>query len=140
MNFINFTSAEILGIDSIDQQHFELASLINQLNNSFINQDFGSIKKYFHDLLLHIKLHFEHEEKLMIEEKFDGFYSHKMEHQRFYNNLKMLERESIESDKLFDIEVLESIRRWYFNHIEIKDRKLAEHIKSIDDINEKGVS
>lgn len=139
INFINLTSAETLEIDSIDKQHFELASLINKVNNSFINNDCESIKRNFHDLLLHMKLHFEHEEKLMIENKFDGFYSHKMEHQRFYSNLKMLEGESTESDKLFDIEILESIRRWYFNHIEIKDRKLAEYIKSIDDTNEKGV-
>jgi hemerythrin len=138
MDFINFTNDKRLGIQTIDNQHFELASLINQLYNNFENVDHESIKKAFSLLLHHIKLHFEHEEKLMIEHKFDGFYSHKMEHQQFYQNIKNVEHEFMKDQRIFDSTVLESLKRWFFNHIELKDRKLAEHIKCREDLYEKG--
>jgi hemerythrin len=140
MDFINFTIDERLGIQTIDNQHFELASLINQLYNYFESDDYEAIKKTFPSLLQQIKLHFEHEEKLMIEHKFGGFYSHKMEHQQFYQNIKNVEHEFIKDQKIFDSTILESLRRWFFNHIELKDRKLAEHIKSREDLYEKGAN
>ncbi|MBX3007460.1 MAG: hemerythrin family protein [Melioribacteraceae bacterium] len=139
-NFINFTVTGKLGIEDIDNQHYDLASLINRLYDNYINKDLESINQIFPKLIQHIQLHFEYEEKIMIENKFDGFYSHKMEHRRFNNNLKMIVGDFLESQKLFDVGVLESIRRWYYNHIEIKDRKLVEYIKSRENLNEKGAS
>ena len=59
-----------------------------------------------------------------------GFYSHKMEHERFLNKFFI----NFNSEKLNTRELINEyfllMFKWFINHLEINDRKLASHLRS----------
>ncbi|MFA7229451.1 MAG: hemerythrin domain-containing protein, partial [Melioribacteraceae bacterium] len=79
--------------------------------------------------------HFRNEEKLMKENTFPGYYTHKLEHDRFYLQLTDLTNGFIEGARPFGTEQLTSIKQWFFNHIEINDRKCGNFLRDKGIIN-----
>lgn len=114
-----------VGIEDIDNQHSEfINSLIKCLHNDF---DFEEIKNKIYEDLKH---HFRFEEDQMKKTNYLGFYSHKMEHERFLNKFFI----NFNSEKLNTRELINeyflSMFKWFINHLEINDRKLASHLRS----------
>lgn len=131
MNFIDLTKKESVSVSLLDEQHKLLAEIVNILHDSLLKKDVDSIKINLNKLIEHIEIHFESEEKLMKEKKSDGYFSHKLEHDRFYNQLVQTVDEFNRSSVGINEERLESIKKWFFNHIEIKDKKCGAFLNSI---------
>lgn len=134
MSFINFRSEDKVHLRSIDIEHQQIVHIIDSLHNSVMNFDEPLVAKEMQYLLELLQIHFGNEERLMTENKFPGYISHKLEHDRFYRNMLNSVQSHPNGKIIFGIEELESIRRWFFNHIEINDRKCATFLI------EKGIS
>jgi hemerythrin len=65
----------------------------------------------------------------MKENNFPGYYSHKLEHDRFYKQISDTAGSFINNEELLGMDELSGIRRWFFNHIEIKDRICGQFLK-----------
>lgn len=119
----------MVDVKIIDEQHSQLADIIN----SFIDSSYNHTK--LHEDLLKllelVEIHFITEEDLMKENKFDGYFSHKLEHDRFYKQLLQISDEKIKNNSVLTEETLQSLKRWFINHIELKDKKLGEFLNSI---------
>lgn len=130
MNFIDLTENEILNIEQVDIQHKRIADLINQLHKQLGAKFQNQAQLLLNDLQLTLRDHFDTEENLMKEHNYVNFFSHKMEHDRFFNKVKDYYTEVKAGNNELDLEFLKSARRWFFNHFELNDKKCAAHLRA----------
>jgi len=134
MNFIELQEEYKTCILSIDREHEIMAGLVNSIYDAMDKNVKSVLLPKLNILLGSVEGHFANEEKLMTKNKFPGYYSHKLEHDRFYNQISTKVREYERDDTPIGIDDLKGIRHWFFNHIEIKDKKLCAFLT------EKGIS
>jgi hemerythrin len=128
MSFIDLRAEYKVYIRSIDFEHEVIASLANSIHEYVLNNDRSSISSGLNKLLEVFENHFENEERLMKENKYPGYFTHKLEHDRFYNQfLKTIHKFEKEEEPLDSNELL-GLRRWFFNHIDINDRKCGQYL------------
>ncbi len=129
--FINFTRDEEINIPSIDKQHFNMSRLINKISDGVESKNQPEINRTLTALLNLLEKHFLLEEKLMKDTKFPGYISHKLEHDRFYEKIKNISSNYQKNNSILDSKLLIEIRNWFFNHIELSDKKCGEHFVAI---------
>lgn len=134
MGFINFTQEDKVNLPSIDDQHKNMAEIINSVYDGVIAADKKTILNQLNKFLEIIKTHFEDEERLMKNNHFPGYISHKLEHDRFYRQILLTTDRFSKGLENVGLEQLKGIKRWFFNHIEINDKKLGKFLA------EKGIS
>jgi hemerythrin len=113
------------GIDDIDEQHKKMFETIFSLNNE--NLSGGKKTEILNNLRDYVLEHFETEEAYMQKYEYPYYKQHKALHERFttdYNNLllKLLEELSLDSMKLYFVDLLNS---WLMAHYRDADVKLA---------------
>src|SRR3989339_892481 len=91
MNFIEITKNELIGINSIDEQHQSMAVLVNKLYDKIISADKKMIKNYLYKQIL-------------------------TSTDRYSKGLEAIGTEQ-----------LKGIRQWFFNHIELSDKKCGKY-------------
>jgi hemerythrin len=128
MSYLEFKEEEKVGIQSIDQEHDKISEIINSIHDDVLVVNKTLTLNHFQSLLEILDVHFKNEEKLMKETNFLGYISHKLEHDRFYNEINKLKEGIEKGTSLFGLEQLKGIRRWFLNHIELNDRKCAQHL------------
>ncbi|MBA4406644.1 hypothetical protein C0389_05160 [bacterium] len=128
MSFIDFRAEYKVYIRSMDYDHELVAKIVNSLHDSVVKADRALMRIEMNKLLEVLEGHFENEEMMMKENRFPSYFSHKLEHDRFYRQmLKTIER--FDKDKeSFGMNELHGLRRWFFNHIEINDRKCGQFL------------
>ena len=127
MNFIEITKNELIGVNSIDEQHQSMAVLVNKLYDKILSADKKMIKNYLYKFLEVVEVHFETEENLMRSTKFPGYISHKLEHDRFYKQILTSTDRYSKGLETIGIEQLKSIKRWFFNHLDLSDKKCGKY-------------
>ena len=127
MNFIEFTKNELIGVNSIDEQHQSMVLIVNKLYDKIIASDKKMIHNYLYKFLEVVEVHFETEENMMKSTKYHGYISHKLEHDRFYRQILTSTDRFSKGLESIGTEQLKSIKRWLFNHIELNDKKCGEY-------------
>jgi hemerythrin len=127
MPYCEFSKDVQVGIQSIDQQHKKFCEIVNLIHDDIIDANKTRVMNHFNELLEELKEHFTNEEMLMKETNFLGYISHKLEHDRFFHQCHKLLDDLIEGKGVIGLEQLKVIKRWFYNHIEINDRKCALH-------------
>ncbi len=130
MSFVELTENEILDIEMMDSQHLEIAGIINKLHDQLGAKFEGESLRLLESLKKALRAHFDTEEELMKEHKYVNFFSHKLEHDRYFNKVESYLTEVKNGEKKLDLEFLKSARRWFFNHFDLNDKKCAEHLKA----------
>ena len=128
MNFMEFEKDHYVDVEIIDEQHKAIADQINSIYKSILIIDKKAVLIKLKLLLEKLEIHFETEERLMKETRFLSYYSHKLEHDRFYNQILKKTEQYDKGVEQIGTEQLKGIRLWFFNHIELNDRKSAKHI------------
>ena len=126
MSFIEWSEDENVDIKIIDDQHKNIVSLLNELHEFLGSNRTFLEKNLVERMLKNLREHFDTEERLMKESKFQYFYSHKMEHDRFYSKIEDFYDDLLKGEKKVTLELLNSIKIWLFNHLEINDRKCGK--------------
>lgn len=130
MPFVEFGESEKLHIESIDLQHQSIVNLINKLHAEFISNKKSSLKSSLQSLIEELEIHFENEERYMKEFHYPGYISHKLEHDRIYNQIVNRADKLKEEGHAITLEQLEGLRRWFFNHLDFNDKKCGEFLRS----------
>jgi hemerythrin-like metal-binding protein len=125
MAFVELKNTDLVNIQIIDDEHHQMVSLINQIQVLIELGEFKKAKILFTNLLSVTKKHFITEEKLMKDNNFKGFISHKLEHDRVLNKLNSFDLQSKPNKHVFISEELSNIKKWFFNHLELSDKKLG---------------
>ncbi len=127
MNFIEITKNDLIGVNTIDEQHQSMAVLVNTLYDKIISADKKMIHNDLHKFLEVVEVHFETEENLMRSTKFPGYISHKLEHDRFYKQILTSTDRFSKGLETIELEQLKGIRQWFFNHLELSDKKCGKY-------------
>lgn len=130
MSFIEMTENEILNINRIDTQHSRIVELLNKLHDQLGAKFEEESKRLLIELKDTLREHFDTEENLMKEYKYVNFFSHKLEHDRFFSKVKSYITEVDQGKIKLDLEFLKSAKRWFFNHFALNDKKCAEFLLS----------
>jgi len=128
MSFLDWNDAAITNHPTMDKEHKKMVDDTNKLYSFVTSNKKEKANKLFLKIVDDLKIHFETEERLMKESKIPLYISHKLEHDRFFNKISALQK-SIDSGKeILGIEHLKIVKIWFYNHIDFKDRKLAEYL------------
>ncbi len=132
MDFLKWSSAESVGNKLIDDQHKSMVVIVNQIHSAVEAVNKKMIIKLCSELEINVKEHFETEEELMKGNNFQGYISHKLEHDRLYNKVLKLSYDVEEDYSLANMDFLNSFKTWFYNHLELNDKKLGEFLKNRD--------
>ena len=127
MKFMEMSDSDLVHIEKIDNQHKSLSDEVNIIYDSVIACDKKKTLKLLNELIDHLDEHFKTEEKMMKDSTYPGYISHKLEHDRFYHQMKRTTEKYSSGKDNYGLEHLKSIKRWFFNHIEINDKKCGEY-------------
>lgn len=118
-----------VGIESLDNDHKKLISLLNQFTMAY---DYAMSEEYereaLNDLISYTKYHFEREEQLLEQHDFPDVIAHKEQHK------KMIEQVNgfmdLYNDKGHDAlnEISDFLSNWLINHINGTDKEYSTHL------------
>ncbi len=116
-----------VGISRIDDEHKQFIDIINK---AIATKERGGtpeeLKEVLHKITMYAINHFSTEENYMIEFNYPEYQYHKEEHHDFSKKvIEYCERVN-DGDSQFANEVLEYLKRWLINHIQVTDRKYMD--------------
>ncbi len=130
MSYINWTDNEKVNVQSIDDQHFRMTEITNQLYRTLGTDQDEHALNLLKELVEELRTHFDTEEKYMKDYKFTSYISHKLEHDRIYNKMRGYQEEVEEGTNSVHLEMINSLKKWFFNHLDLNDKKLGDYLVS----------
>ena len=127
MERISWSSQLSTGIIEQDNQHKRLIDLINELNDAMqAGQSTQVMGKVLTELMNYTVFHFDYEEKLMAQYKYEDSIAHRAEHTKFVQTISdyMMNYDSGKED--ISAEIMSFLRGWLTNHIMNSDKKLGQ--------------
>jgi hemerythrin len=108
-----------VGEDSLDAQHKQILSIINDLYNAMDAGKEADVLKGLMDRLAQYTLsHFQHEERLMTEFGYPDLVNHKAEHDKMRRRTRDL---SAHLDLVTARDLLRILKEWWTGHIQAED-------------------
>ncbi len=126
-----------VGVSIIDEQHKKLINIINNAIVLIINKanviahsnDPEEILEVLSEMTEYAKEHFATEEAYMLEFHYQDYTLHKEEHFNFYNKTMVYRNKVINGNFLIACEILEYLKKWLVEHIQVTDRKYIDCFK-----------
>lgn len=134
--FLEWRKEWSLGVEIIDSQHRQLATILNEIAELSLNVD-ESIALEIHSNKLHellsllhkkISEHFNDEEGLMIESDYPCRTEHIREHSMLRAELKQYIRDIEEGEDRINMETLGALKIWFIAHIMSSDKEFANFL------------
>ncbi len=115
-------------ISRIDEEHKKFIDIINEAIVTKEHSDNPEeLKEVLYRVTMYAIKHFATEENYMIEFNYPEYQYHKEEHHDFSKKvIKYCER-VIDGDFHFANEILEYLKQWLINHIQVTDRKYIDY-------------
>jgi hemerythrin len=130
MKLYDWNERYSVGIESLDQDHQALFSLINQL---FEATRQGKAKEILYEslnnLILYTKTHFKREELLFSNTHYPDIQKHKTEHDHFIEKINEFKKQFDAGNKQISIELIKFLSDWLVNHILNSDKKYTSYFK-----------
>lgn len=115
-----------VNISSIDEEHYQLLSIINEIQKSIKNkEDVDSLNNSFEKLIHYTITHFENEENLLRKNKYPDLEAHINEHNKLKEQVKKIHKER---KYILSSNVSEFLQMWLTDHIQTSDFKYAEYL------------
>jgi hemerythrin len=126
---INWTEEFSVGVESIDWQHKELFTLLNDFYKGFEQR---TTQEKLLDLITKLadyaSKHFSEEEEQMGKCDYPKLEEHKLEHRKFIGKVEDYKLRHRNKKLLLTIEVTNFIREWLTNHIKVVDKKYSQYM------------
>ncbi len=128
-HYIEWKDEYNVGIDSIDQQHRKLVSLINQLQTAV---DYSTGEQFereaLDELVDYTKTHFGYEEGLMEKYDYPEFEPHKAQHRKMIAKVEeVLAGYEQDHDRAMNNAVV-FLKHWLINHINGTDKQYSSYL------------
>lgn len=132
MEIIKWSEKYELGIKEVDNQHKGLVIIINELF-TFMSEGKAkdNLESIFEHLTDYTKKHFFTEEAMMIKYAYPDYTQHKQEHTKFIEKLTSLKDDFSHGKATVSLEILNFLKDWLLNHIQITDKKYVPHINKM---------
>lgn len=124
MAFINWDDSLSVKINSIDDQHKRLVSMINEFYDSILNKASNDgLLKLIAEMKNYTVVHFSHEEKLMQQLNYPDYAQHKKEHDLFVAKVLDVEEKTKNGKLVVSLEITTFLKDWLKGHINGTDKK-----------------
>jgi len=128
-HFIQWKDEYNVGIDSIDQQHRKLVSLINQLQTAV---DYSTGEEFereaLDELVDYTKTHFGYEEGLMEKYGYPDFEPHKAMHRKMIAKVEAVLAEYEQDHDRAMEDAVTFLKGWLINHINGTDKQYSSYL------------
>ncbi len=129
MAFINWGEAYILHIDEMDQQHKQLADIVNEIYLHVSNNDLDYVaNNAIYRLVALVKHHFETEEEMMMQVNYPEIDEHKKVHRELVDQIVAIAGKIRVELLLNPIDVLAFLRAWLNDHLLEEDTRFAHYL------------
>jgi len=119
-----------VGISIIDHQHKTLIGILNKaICAKGSNGSPEELWEILSEMTNYALTHFKTEETYMKEYDYPEYQDHKEEHRHFYTEIIAYHDKVIEGDSQIANEIIEYLKWWLVNHIQVTDRKYIECFK-----------
>ncbi len=119
-----------VGISGIDEEHKKLIGILNKaIIASEHNGNTVETLELLGDMIEYSRKHFSMEEAYMLKFKFPEYQLHKNEHLDFTDKTIMNYHNFISGDYQTANEILEYLKQWLVNHIQVTDKKYIDCFK-----------
>lgn len=129
---IQWTENLAVGVDTIDNQHKEIFSRVNNLLNAMaLGKGRDEVGKVIAFLADYVVKHFSAEEAIMAKNNYNGLPSQKAEHDQFIKDFSGIKKE-FETKGVTPhlvIQVQQKVCNWLTNHIGNEDKKIGAFLK-----------
>lgn len=115
-----------VGIESLDNDHKKLISLLNQFNTAYdyaMSEEFE--REALNDLINYTKYHFEREEKLLEQYHYDDLEAHKAQHQQMIDQVVSFQQLYLEKGHDSLNEISGFLANWLIKHINGTDKEYS---------------
>lgn len=125
MTLLQWRDEFSIGEPSVDHEHRQLISLINEFYDTYLeNSSLETRLEFLGETYAMISAHFALEEKLMREFHYDQYEDHKADHEQLLDQLRDI-MDAEEDDRGVDDKALGTrLERWFFDHFKDKDARL----------------
>lgn len=127
MEKIEWSEDFSVGVKILDDQHKQLIELVNGLFESTHQAEHSRPPlDTLAEMRAYAKMHFDTEEKLMLQHRYAGLDEHKRQHREFEQKTNYFIKSSrLPINDLPDT-VLVYLRYWWLNHVLVEDMKYKE--------------
>ena len=129
MSLIEWKDEFSVGVAAVDLEHRELIELINALDTDM--QEYATqttVMETLGEIYARISAHFALEEKIMREAGYDGFVTHKQDHELLLDELLDV-IDSVDDAGRYDRAGLSrDLDRWFSDHFRTHDAKLHQKL------------
>ncbi len=130
MDYFEWNDALKVGNQLIDQDHFELVTLVNELHQAVQEgKSTDALAKILQALLNYTREHFQREELLMEHIAYADIESHKAMHQKLLDQVLVLQDAFERGRSEVASNTAELLRYWLTHHIMRTDKKLSQAIR-----------
>jgi len=115
----------------VDSQHKKLLSLTNDLHAAMTaGRGRAQLGQVLTGLLDYTRAHFAAEEGLMQSNGYEGYFSHKREHERLTDRIQAYQDKVLSGEVGLSIEVMSFLKDWLIKHILGWDKKYAPFLNA----------
>jgi len=127
MAAITWNESLSVKIDSIDDQHKKLIEMINEFyENISKRSNDENILKLISGMKDYTVMHFNSEEKYMVQYKYPKYEQHKKEHEGFIARVNALEAKMKKGTIILSYEITSFLKDWIKHHIQNSDKQYSE--------------
>ncbi|MYL84050.1 bacteriohemerythrin [Desulfovibrio aerotolerans] len=131
MPLLAWSDKLMLNISTIDGEHKQLVSWMNQLAIAATDNDNDIIKNLFENLKQYTMTHFKNEELYMESLDYPDLPRHKAKHFELKSMVAEFQRSLNDNQAININEILKFIRHWLIDHIVAEDMKIKTHRSQI---------
>ena len=129
-NMIEWEDKFSVGISMIDEEHKKLIDIINMaIIAKEHNVNTEEIKDVLREMTDYTLTHFTTEEAYMKAFNYSEYQDHKEEHRGFSSEIIAYTYKVIKGDYQFANELIEYLKHWLVNHIQVTDKKYIDCFK-----------
>jgi len=129
MTLIEWKGQCRLGVAEVDPEHRELIELINALYASVMDADADTtVVDFLGELYTRIGAHFALEAKVMLDNEYDEYGEHKIDHERLLDDIRDL-MDDYEDGGYVDVEAFgKRLDEWFGTHFRTRDARLHKKV------------
>lgn len=130
--YIRWKDEYCVGVSRIDEQHFRLVELLNELYRKIGPEttpaDAWDLLREFN---AYADTHFDAEERIARDSNVDvtAQAAHKLEHQNYRDRMDTFRRAFEQNDKRAPVQLMAFLSNWWLSHILIRDMELGRLIR-----------
>ena len=119
-----------VGISMIDEEHKKFIGILNKaIFAKGYNDNSEKLRKVLREMTNYALTHFKTEEDYMKEFNYPEYQDHKEEHRHFSTETIAYQDKVIKGDFQIANEIIEYLKWWLVNHIQVTDKKYIDCFK-----------